>query len=236
METESCSLKNSENENSMDIQHPLDVHYIESPGLHDLKAEILHALPSSTWRDITVEFFISFWQLSLYDISVPKSLYQLELDKQSAIIANLNADKSDMSKAAISKRSREKDRASSIIHSLKEELKAQEVNYGKIAARIDSEKNRWFKNEISAEVSLNLLQDFIYQRCLISPYDATFCALFLFLMHSIKVPRFSIMSTLSNLFKPEITQALTFSSTENESKNFGKMYSIYFKGTLCHLL
>ena len=236
LETEPRITQISDNENSMDIDHSKDdQQYFESLGLKELKAEIINALPSGTWENVTVDFFISFWQLSLYDISVPKVRYQSEIDKQIAIIATLEADKSDMSKAAVSRRIREKDRASGIIRSLKEELKAQELNYWNIALRMEAEKDLWFKNEMFAEISLNLLQDFIYQRCIISPYDATFCALFLFLMHSIKVPRFSIMSTITSLFKPEIIQAITFSSTENESKNFGNTFFIYAKGTLCHL-
>lgn len=129
----------------MDIDSPKKRRkYLEQPGLQEVKSEIQRLLPFKTWKNVTVDFFICFWQFSLYDISVPKSRYESEIGKQSACISTLDSDRSDMSKAAISKRTREKERATSIINSLREELKIQEMNYETVRIRIDAEKDRWF--------------------------------------------------------------------------------------------
>ena len=131
----------------MDLDIPNEnIKYFEPPTIQTIKTEILDLLPAETWININVDFFVTFWQLSLYDISVPKSRYQSEIEKQVAIISKLEANRLEMSTAAVAKRKRDKECASALINSFEEELKSQESNYKKVLQRIDAEKDKWFKN------------------------------------------------------------------------------------------
>ena len=56
---------------------------------------------------------------------------------------------------------------------------------------------------------------------MISPIDATFCARFIHLLHSMGTPRFSTVALLDKLFHRELIQVVIVSSTENEAKNYG---------------
>ncbi|KAH6566002.1 hypothetical protein BASA60_009653 [Batrachochytrium salamandrivorans] len=60
------------------------------PMLSDLKATVMNILPASTFSDMSPSFYVTFWQLSLYDIYVPaqrqekerKLLLQQKLSKE----------------------------------------------------------------------------------------------------------------------------------------------------------
>ena len=190
----------------MEIETPKNIQeYSIHPALAEITTEIYKNFSPGYWKNISAEFFTTFWQLSLYDISVPEIRYQSEIDKLNSFVSNLESDRTDLTSSGVSKRKREKEKANHLIGCLKEELKAQKVNFSLVSKRLNSEKLTWFKNgsitysknsEKFDGIALNFLQDFVYPRCMISPYDAAFCGKFIFLMHTMQVPRFSIINVL----------------------------------------
>jgi hypothetical protein len=115
------------------------------PALRDTVHEVCRTLPDKTWTHFSPEFFVSFWQLSLYDISVPKDRYQAEVSKLKALILALDADRSDMTSSAVLKRRREKERALATILQMQSELDVHEKHHQRVMERLWKEKDSWFK-------------------------------------------------------------------------------------------
>jgi len=89
---------------------------------------------------ISPGFYLTFWQLSLYDIFVPVERYKEQIAKQERHIQELDESKDSMQEA---KKKKEKDRCQSIIDKLKKELQDQNDNHKFTMKRLEYEKHSW---------------------------------------------------------------------------------------------
>ena len=129
----------------VDYEHSSD-EVLTHPSLQNTLTQITRLLPANKWHAISPGFYTTFWQLSLYDICVPRGRYQAEINKLKSLIASLENDRSDPSLAGIAKRKREKERANTMIAEMQVELLAQEKNHEKVMKRLEAQKQSWFRD------------------------------------------------------------------------------------------
>lgn len=116
------------------------------PALRETVHQVCKTFLDDTWKHFSPEFFVTFWQLSLYDISVPTDRYKAEVSKLKTLITTLDSDRSDMTSLAVSKRRREKERALATILQMQSELDIHEKHHQRVMERLRKEKNAWFEN------------------------------------------------------------------------------------------
>ncbi|BFZ15044.1 hypothetical protein BsWGS_18083 [Bradybaena similaris] len=180
-------------------------------------AAIQPVFSSKIWDDLTPQFYITFWSLSMYDLYVPTAAY----DKQRQIQQNqINAieDNRDM---PASKKKKEQERCKLLIDKLKDEEKKQMEHVQRVMARLEKEKELWFPTgTLKSEMTTNLLQYCLFPRCCFTASDAIYCSHFIQVLHNLMTPNFSTLITYDRVFN-DITYTVT-SCTENEARRYGR--------------
>jgi hypothetical protein len=149
-------------------------------------------------------FYTTFWQLSLYDISVPSTTYTQESQKLAAEIKKKDADRTDMSPLAVQRRRRERDRLQALIDQLNKDFKVQTAAYQSTKERLSREKDYWFDwAKLSStqeavpprnKTVLAILQHCIIPRSMFGPNEAIFSAKFVREMHRLGTKNFSSLT------------------------------------------
>lgn len=172
--------------------------------------------PAKTWEDLSPQFYVTFWSLSMYDLHVPTSSYQREMQKLRD--ASNSEETKDM---APSKRKKEKDRCDALADKLAEEERKQQEHCTRVLARLRSEKDAWFQSRSSKnETIMQFLQLCVFPRCTFTALDALYCAKFVHLIHILKTPNFSTLICYDKIFC-DITYTVT-ACTENEANRYGR--------------
>jgi THO complex subunit 2 len=149
--------------------------------------------PAKVWEDISPQFLVTFWSLTMYDLQTPNESYQREVSKLKQQMSALVANESGSS----SKSKKELERLQAIVDKLNEEKKKQQEHVEKIMGRLNEEKDHWFpvrsakgaKNETIPQ----FLQLCLFPRCTFTALDALYCAKFVNLIHNLKTPNFSTL-------------------------------------------
>ena len=122
------------------------------------------------------------------------------------------------------------------------ETKRHALHYKKLLSRIDSEKKLWFSYEITGDDDdddenrrrgrevramqiKQALAHCILPRAVHSPVDATFCARFVKLMHSLGTVNFSSLSFFDKLFSDDTLYITLLTCTTYEAENLGLFLS-----------
>ncbi|EMR10044.1 hypothetical protein PNEG_01798 [Pneumocystis murina B123] len=202
--------------------------------LVSLAESITEILPKTTWCYISPWFYVTFWQLQLYDIYVPINQYEIEMNKMKTVIHNIDQDRSDVNGSL--KKKKEKDLIVQKIEKCQAELSFQMSSYENTRKRIFLEKDTWFPfasvsiesngpgslgSHRRIEVSNHLIQYCFLPRCLFSPNDSIYCAKFIRLIHSFGTPNFSTLTLYDRLFG-DYLPSLLFICTQQEAENFGR--------------
>ncbi|KAL6430976.1 hypothetical protein ACFW04_007029 [Cataglyphis niger] len=176
--------------------------------------------PLKVWEDISPQFLVTFWSLSMYDLYVPVESYQREISKLKQLAAQ-TADSKDMN---ISKGKKEQERYTTLIEKLQDEKKKQEEHVEKVFAYLRQEKDTWFLSRSAKsaknETITQFLQLCLFPRCTFTTVDAMYCAKFVHTIHSLKTANFSTLLCYDRLFC-DITYSVT-SCTENEANRYGR--------------
>jgi THO complex subunit 2 len=111
-------------------------------------------MPENMQPYMTPGFFVTFWQLSLYDVLIPMERYQTEVDRLNGIVRELDATiraavvpsfpGQPVDKAAEAEAKRARDRCMQTIQALNTELKAHTEAYEATRKRLSAEKAHWF--------------------------------------------------------------------------------------------
>ncbi|CAF1264050.1 unnamed protein product [Adineta ricciae] len=186
---------------------------VMSPVLAFVKT--LHA--QRTWDEMTPQFYLTFWSLSLSDLQVPEPTYirciqALELEKT----------KIDERELTTGKKRKEKEKNQIIINKLHEELAVQKKHKERVRARLEKERDNWFRisSKTKVETVTEFLQLCIFPRCLLSEIDAVYCAYFIRTIHDLATPNFSTIICYDRLFS-DISYSLA-SCSENEAIRYGR--------------
>ncbi|KAI8799110.1 THO complex subunit 2, partial [Biomphalaria glabrata] len=172
---------------------------------------------SKIWDDLTPQFYITFWSLSMYDLYVPKGAYEKQILLQENQISTVEANK-DM---PASKKRKEQERCKILIDRLKDEARRQVEHVQRVMERLEEEKHSWFPTgTLKSEMTTNLLQYCLFPRCCFTASDAIYCGHFIQVLHNLKTPNFSTLITYDRVFN-DITYTVT-SCTENEARRYGR--------------
>ncbi|XP_066999560.2 THO complex subunit 2 isoform X2 [Anabrus simplex] len=175
--------------------------------------------PPKVWEDISPQFLVTFWSLTMYDLFVPTESYQREINKLKQL-ASQAMDSKDLA----TKGKKEQERFTALQEKLHDEKKKQQEHVEKVMARLKQEKDSWFLSR-SAKAAKNetitqFLQLCLFPRCIFTAMDAVYCAKFVHTIHSLKTANFSTLLCYDRLFC-DITYSVT-SCTENEANRYGR--------------
>ncbi|KAL3879965.1 hypothetical protein ACJMK2_032241 [Sinanodonta woodiana] len=180
--------------------------------------------PLKIWEDLSPQFYVTFWSLSMYDIGVPSAAYDKQIQQLNSQISSID-DNKDM---AQSKKKKEKDRCNQLIEKLKDEEKRQGEHVQRVIARLKNEKELWFVSRSTKnETITQFLQLCIFPRCCFTASDAVFCAKFIHILHDLKTPNFSTLICYDRIFC-DITYTVS-SCTENEAHRYGRFLCSCFE-------
>ncbi|KAL2409315.1 THO complex subunit 2 [Exophiala dermatitidis] len=201
------------------------------PVMKDVMTAIQPVLPGDVVETIGTGFYATFWQLSLYDITIPGKPYEDELSRQHKKIAAISADRSDVSVSGTKKKEAAKKEITDLIDKLLVENKQHLKAFAESKARLQREKNQWFDGKARMDKQLNtaLMEHCFLPRILFSPLDAYFCFKFVKFLHGAGTPHFRTLGFYDLLFRPARLQSLIFLCTSKEADNLGRFLNEVLK-------
>jgi THO complex subunit 2 len=207
--------------------------------LKGLIKNISKLYPEDEWKFMKPGFFVTFWQLSLYDIQYPSKNYAEAEEKIKEALAGLNDTITELN----NDHRREAHQALKTAKIRKEELQQQQskltaesmrhaLHFEKSKTRLNDEKEFWFNYEgpernvnNGIDVRQNQIKQFlsycILPRTVHSPIDAIFCARMITLLHALGTPHFSTLTFFDKLFADGILFATLLTCTTYEAENLG---------------
>jgi THO complex subunit 2 len=194
------------------------------PVLQEIMDAIRPKLPKEILDIVGVGFYVTFWQLSLYDITIPGKAYEDELSRQHKRMAVISADRADISVAGTRRKEIEKKNISELVDRLLKENKDHLKAFAESKARLQREKDQWFAGMSRKYEQLNsaLMEYCFLPRILHSPLDSFFCFKFAKLLHSSGTPNFRTLGFYDLIFRQERLTSLIFTCTSKESDNLGR--------------
>ncbi|KAF2434787.1 hypothetical protein EJ08DRAFT_693286 [Tothia fuscella] len=194
------------------------------PILRDMMNKLKEVMPEDFGNNMSMSFYVRFWQSSLYDMIIPP--YDTEIKKINAELTRLAADKSDTSRDGMRKIHAEKNRLNAIKAILIKEAEEHKKHRIRFEYKINSsgEPAAWFSNFPPMQdnpLPDGLLQDCIIPRVNLSPTDALFTAKFLFFVHKIGTPNFPTLELFDHFFREKQLLATIYMCTEKEAKSLG---------------
>ncbi|KNC96495.1 uncharacterized protein SPPG_08084 [Spizellomyces punctatus DAOM BR117] len=213
------------------------------PGLYETIRASVNILPPHAWRGISPAFYATFWQLSLYDIVLPKQRYHGEIANQKKNIRQMETEIVQLERERdnvddglrkandeIRKKRKEIDRASLVIKALDGEWRMHEEHYKRIMERVKAESPFWFHSSVGRNEIINTMIQYCLQpRCVQSPADAMYCAKFIMMMHLLGTPNIPTASLYDRMCSRDIIHACIFAGTEDEAKNYGLFLAVIFR-------
>ncbi|KAI8819369.1 transcription factor/nuclear export subunit protein 2-domain-containing protein [Fimicolochytrium jonesii] len=201
-------------------------------GLHDTIRSVVPMLPASVWRPMSPAFYVTFWQLSLFDIFVPDARYDAEIAKQrdrakalELKVKQLSSSQEDEAK----KLKKDIDRCHTTKNALEADQLAHQKHHKKVITRLEAESVFWFENSVNRnDTTQAVIQYCIQPRCTQSAADAVFCAKFVLLMHKLGTPSIPTVTLYDKVFAKDVLHADMFSGTEDEAKNYGLFLAVVF--------
>ncbi|KAG0265306.1 THO complex subunit 2 [Mortierella polycephala] len=190
------------------------------PSLAPIAQEIQAILPPRAWRGMKPQFYVTFWQLTLYDIFVPVDQYNAEIDKLKRAVTVMDNDRTNYTLSMQAKRNRDRERLFQAAARLGMERDNQLANHQRIMDQLHREKHHWFQGLNRREIAKFVFQFCIYPRAIFSGLDALFCAKFIQLLHSIGTPNFGTLALYETLFLE--ADCIFFLSSESEAKTYGR--------------
>lgn len=183
-------------------------------GLLDAIEAAKDMLPESAHSSLGVHFYVTFWQLSLADISVPIERYQQETKRLNALLRET---------AVEEQRKRLQDNVAQLNAEMKDQMKSHEITRKRLVA----EKDHWFSDTADrGSIVQQLIQYCLFPRALLSPTDAILAGKFIRTTHNLGTRNFSSLTAYDKIFVDHIA-AVIFSSTENEARNYSRfLYTI----------
>ena len=203
--------------------------------LQELEEVSISFVPNADlWRFITPLLYHLFWTFSLYDISLPETLYEEQMKR---LKNNLKQLQENIAKGSdtISEFKQMKNEIETSLKGLEKDLKVQRVHNSKIQAYLLSIQDRLFmthtfectvtpdkddakkkEDEIQLRKSIDaMVQHLVVPRMFQSPDDALYCAKFFNLLHSLNIPGFASFRFYNSIFT--LVAPLCFTLTEHES-------------------
>ncbi|KAE8705401.1 THO complex subunit 2 [Hibiscus syriacus] len=222
-ETTDITMACSESENKDDSNRVmLDLGPLWKPTMwSELLDTVKTMLPSKAWNSLSPDLYATFWGLTLYDLYVPRNVYESEIAKQHAALKALE-ELPDNSSSAINKRKKDKERIQEALDRLTSELHKHEENVASVRRRLTREKDKWLSScPDTLKINMEFLQRCIFPRCTFSMPDAVYCAMFVHTLHSLGTPFFNTVNHIDVLICKTL-QPMICCCTEYEVGRLGK--------------
>ena len=180
-------------------------------------------LASEILDTVGAGFYLTFWQLSPYDVVVPSKSYDDEVSKINKKIKDIANDKSDVSIAGRKKREVQTNQLKEFVEKLLAENKQHLKAVQDVKSRLAREKFQWFagKNR-PAQLNSALLEHCFLPRLVYSPLDAFFCFKFIKLLHGANTPGFKTLGFFDIIFRQDRLTSVIFSCSAKETDNLGR--------------
>jgi THO complex subunit 2 len=194
------------------------------PVLQPIMDSIKSSLPTDVSNVIGLGFYVTFWQLALYDVTIPGKSYEDELSRQHKRIATISSNRADVTAAGARKREAEKKQISNLIDRLLTENKEHLKAFSESKARLTKEKANWFvgMHNKSEVLLLALMEHCFLPRVLLSPLDSLFSFKFLKFLHTSGTTNFRTLGFYDLIFRPNRLTSLIFMCTSKEADNLGR--------------
>jgi THO complex subunit 2 len=164
--------------------------YVMGPIVESVRP--LHS--SKVWEDISPQFLVTFWSLSMNDLQTPTESYQREINKLKQQISAITENESG---GSATKAKKELERLQTFIDKLQEEKKKQQEHVEKIMALLNQDKDNWFPSRAIKGAKNETIPQFLllclFPRCTFTALDAIYCAKFVNIIHNLKTPNFSTL-------------------------------------------
>ncbi|XP_064073482.1 THO complex subunit 2 isoform X3 [Vanessa tameamea] len=214
------AFRKSSDSKSESMEKSIERYNIASrEALEPVVTSITPLLPNKVWEDISPEFYVTFWSLSMYDLRVPVESYEREIERLKTAASNAAKDTSQGTKGK-----KEQERFNTLIDKLQEERRRQEEHVSRVRARLQRECSGWFPARAAKsaknETVTRLMQLCLFPRCVFTAPDALYCAEFVHTVHALKTPNFSTLLCYDRLFC-DITYSV-MSCTEGEAARYGQ--------------
>lgn len=207
-----------------------------NPVLEKIMEEIRPMHSEQVWQKLGLGFYVTFWQLEIYDIVVPMDAYSAETNRINAAIRTLDADRSDMSTTGTARKREKRNELMDISSKLSNELKMHIRDHNKARKRLGVEKDHWFADDQinQREVTDSFIQHCLFPRVLLSPNDASFCSKFIREVHKLGTPKFHTIGVYDAIFGRALATAM-FVCTQREAENYGRfLKEVLFDLSLWH--
>ncbi|GAA6028291.1 hypothetical protein JCM8097_006959 [Rhodosporidiobolus ruineniae] len=194
------------------------------PGLVEVIENVAEELPRDARERLGAPFFVTFWQLTLYDLLYPKKRYDTEIERlkhlqrEAATLGNVKPDERDK---FISK-------VVQLAVGLQEEAAKHLAARNVVARRLTRESKHWFVDggKVKVKADRQRLADDILQYCLLprarlSLPDAVFAHQMIRKLHSLNAPGFHTVVLYDRLLTSQVGPVI-FSCTENEARNYAR--------------
>ena len=194
------------------------------PVLREVMSALEPTLDPEVLSTIGAGFYVTFWQLSLYDILIPGKSYEDELSRQHKKIASIKADRSDVSLSGVRKREAETKTIQQLIDNLLSENKQHLKTLQESKRRLQKEKDAWFvgKAKVTEQLNTALLEYCFLPRIMASPLDAYFCFKFAKYLHATGTTNFRTLGFLDILLRSSRLSSLIFMCSSKEADNLGR--------------
>ncbi|ELU41830.1 tho2 protein [Rhizoctonia solani AG-1 IA] len=195
--------------NSTSPWHPILVPVIK---------EVSALLPERVLETIGAPFFVTFWQLSMYELAVPDASYTSVVTRLSNKIREPIPPQSRDARFLEERRKRMQQQ----VELLPQEMKRQMTAKSLTATRLRREKNFWFplypnQNDVASD----FVHYCIHPRAVLTPLDADFCSHFLKLLAGMNLTTANCLKFYDLVFSGHIS-SLIFTCTEREARNYGR--------------
>ncbi|GJE84409.1 THO complex subunit 2 [Phanerochaete sordida] len=199
------------------------------PQLYALFDDVKAIAPPNVNDLIGPGFYVTFWQLSTYDLAPPALKYEEETTNLRRMSAEADhaynaAEKSDSwyERANSYKHRERRNRYNHFIDVLRGELKEQTAARAFTIKRLAREKQHWFAhNPKGIPLAAAIVEHCLHPRALLSPMDADYCVQLIKAVHLQGTPGFSTLNVYDKLLGDHV-RVLIFSCSEVEARNYGR--------------
>ncbi|KAI5809240.1 transcription factor/nuclear export subunit protein 2-domain-containing protein [Pyronema omphalodes] len=193
------------------------------PVLEKMFEEVMPILPEPVWSKLSIGFYVTFWQLEIYDIVVPMEAYQAETNRINAAIRALDMDRSDVSIAGQAAKRRKREELMDTYSRLSAELKIHIRDHNFARRRLGTEKEHWFSDDRynQRDITDTFIQHCLFERVMLSPNDASFCSRFIREVHKMGTPKFQTIGVYDSIFGRGLG-TIIFICTQREAENYGR--------------
>ncbi|KAG9026250.1 THO complex subunit 2 [Tulasnella sp. JGI-2019a] len=199
-----------------------------APALLPLIEEARQVLPAKTLQIMGPHFFVTFWQMTLQDISSPLPLYESTLKNLDAYFKEPMSETTPTEKnIRLDNRKLTEEAKKGLTTEMRQSLSAHEAGL----SRLLREKSEWFKNTMDSpsfsplQLMGEIVQHCIHPRLLLSPMDAEYCARMIKLLHRAGTPAFSTASCYDRVLGDQLS-AIISSTSDKEIVNYGRFLRV----------